>query len=104
MKNIYTLLFLFLTLNLAYASFPVVDKQNTTNTEIVNSSQEINLTESLTTAPAEFHFGGFLLGLLLGIIGVGLAYILAMMKILDEIWYGLGTWLIIWLLLVGAAL
>ena len=65
MKNIYTLLFLFLTLNLAYASFPVVDKQNTTNTEIVNSSQEINLTESLTTAPAEFH-GGFLLGLLLG--------------------------------------
>ena len=105
MKNIYTLLFLLLTLNLAYASFPVVEKQNTTNTEIVNSSQEFNLTESLTTAPAEFHFGGFLLGLLLGIIGVGLAYIFSD----DEdfrrnSWYGLGTWLIIWLLLVGAAL
>lgn len=105
MKNIYTLLFLFLTLNLAYASFPVVDKQNTTNTEIVNSSQEINLTESLTSAPAEFHFGGFLLGLLLGIIGVGLAYIFSDDKdFRRNSWYGLGTWLILWLLLVGAAL
>ena len=59
---------------------------------------------NILAPPADFNFGGFILGLLLGLIGVGLAYIFSDDDAFRRsAWYGFGTWLIIWLLLVAAA-
>ena len=59
---------------------------------------------NILAPPANFNFGGFILGFLLGLIGVGLAYIFSDDDAFRRsAWYGFGTWLIIWLLLVAAA-
>tara|TARA_B110000238_G_C15789777_1_gene295428 strand:- start:28 stop:309 length:282 start_codon:yes stop_codon:yes gene_type:complete len=81
-----------------YASFPVTSNGPATDSVVL---QDIQLTTE--APPAEFHFGGFILGLLLGLIGVGLAYIFSSdPDFRRNAWYGLGTWMIIWLLLMSA--
>ena len=99
MKNFTILLIAFFTVSsIAYASFPVTSNESVT--ELVVSQDSQLITEA---PPAEFHFGGFILGLLLGLIGVGLAYIFSTnADFRRNAWYGLGTWMIIWLLLVSA--
>tara|TARA_B100000401_G_C52396509_1_gene526828 strand:+ start:68 stop:370 length:303 start_codon:yes stop_codon:yes gene_type:complete len=87
----------FLISSYTYASFPV--KSNNLQSEVVVSSNDKS---SIIAPPTEFHFGGFILGLLLGIIGVGLAYIFSNnSSFRRNAWYGFGTWIII-LLLTGA--
>ena len=101
MKNLVLLLITLFSLNtVIYASFPVTN--NDVNSEVVLSQSN----ESNPLAPpAEFHFGGFILGLLLGLIGVGLAYIFSSnADFRRNAWYGFGTWMIIWLLLVAPAM
>ena len=94
------LLFLFVILfsvssMTTYASFPVSEN---------NVESEAVLTQSdVLDVQTEFNIGGFLLGFLLGLIGVGLAYIFS-----DDphfrrsAWYGLGTWAIIVLIAVAS--
>jgi hypothetical protein len=101
MKKIVLLLITIFSLNIVVeASFPVTN--NNVNAEVVLSQSN----ESNPLAPpVEFHFGGFILGLLLGIIGVGLAYIFSSdAAFRRNAWYGFGTWMIIWLLLVAPAM
>jgi hypothetical protein len=101
MKKIVLLLITIFSLNMVVeASFPVTN--NNVNAEVVLlQSNESNP----LAPPAEFHFGGFILGLLLGLIGVGLAYIFSSdADFRRNAWYGFGTWMIIWLLLVAPAM
>ena len=101
MKKILVLVMSFFLVNsFSYASFPVVN--NDAQSELVVSNEnEINV----LAPPAEFHFGGFILGLLLGLIGVGLAYIFSNnADFRRNAWYGFGTWLILWLLLIMPAM
>ena len=100
MKNFIIIFIAFFTLsNIAYASFPVTE--NNVKTEIVKSQDE---SSNILAPPVEFHFGGFLLGLLLGLIGVGLAYIFSdNPDFRRNAWYGMGVWIIIYLLLLSAA-
>ena len=98
MKKIVILLITIFSLNmLVEGSFPVTN--NNVNTEVVLSQSN----ESNPLAPpAEFHIGGFILGFLLGLIGVGLAYIFSSdTDFKRNAWYGFGAWMIIWLLLVA---
>ncbi len=84
MKNILLLFITLLTLStVTYASFPITE--NGTTTELV--ADDAN--NVLPIANVEFNFGGFILGFLLGIIGVGLAYILVLMKPAGEV-HGMG--------------
>lgn len=81
--------------NVIYASFPV-------NDNVITSEVSVNTDELSSTIapPAELHFGGLILGLLLGIIGVGLAYIFSQNPdFRRNAWYGFGIWIIIYLLL-----
>ena len=97
-KNLTIVFLFFLISSYTYASFPV--KSNNLQSEVVFSSNDKS---SIIAPPAEFHFGGFILGLLLGIIGVGLAYVFSNNpNFRRNAWYGFGTWIIIWLLLGGA--
>ncbi len=99
MKNfLFTLITVFSLSTFVYASFPVTEK--VVKTEVIIAQAD---DASPFAPPAEFHFGGFLLGLLLGLIGVALAYIFSdNADFRRNAWYGFGTWLII-LLLLGAA-
>ena len=51
--------------------------------------------ETLKTAvqktSTDFHFGGYVIGLLLGITGVILCYIADKKKMIRSAWYGFGT-------------
>ena len=101
MKNFTIFLISFLNVcSIAYASFPITSNESVT--ELVVSQDSQLITEA---PPAEFHFGGFILGLLLGLIGVGLAYIFSTdADFRRNAWYGLGAWMILWLLLVAPAM
>lgn len=86
--------------NLTYASFPVTEKS--VQTEVVSENGDDGIINSIVAA-TEFKIGGFLLGLLLGLIGVLLAYIFSDDKdFIRSAWYGVGTWIIIYLLLLIA--
>ena len=102
MKKILLIFMLLFTSNsMIYASFPVTT--NEVKSEVIVDATD-DIASSLPTAQTVFKFGPFLVGLLFGLIGVGLVYIFS-----DDsdarrsAWYGLGTWLILLLLLVGAA-
>tara|TARA_B110000977_G_C10795303_1_gene384120 strand:+ start:131 stop:454 length:324 start_codon:yes stop_codon:yes gene_type:complete len=106
MKIFFTFFILLSTMVVSYASFPVTENGTNHKTDLVSftqdASEDATFYEMLTTAPTEFHFGGFLLGLLLGLIGVALAYIFSQdADFRRNSWYGLGTWLILILLLAG---
>ena len=75
MNKLLTLTFLLLS-QIAFAAFPIV-------TEIATISPEE--TESM------FNFGGFLLGLLLGIYGVIIAYLIKDKKVIKSSWWGFGV-------------
>ena len=86
--------------NLTYASFPVTEKS--VKTEVLSEKGDDGIVNSIVAA-TEFQIGGFLLGLLLGLIGVLLAYIFSDDKdFIRSAWYGVGTWMIIYLLLLIA--
>ena len=99
MKNILLLFITLLTLStFTYASFPVTENGSTT--ELV--ADDAN--NALPIANVEFNFGGFILGLLFGLIGVGLAYIFSNDEAFRRsAWYGLGTLLILLLILAAGA-
>jgi len=99
MKNILMLFITLLTLStVTYASFPVTEYGTTT--ELV--ADDAN--NALPIANVEFNFGGFILGLLLAFIGVGIAYISSNDEAFRRsAWYGVGTLVILLLILsVGA--
>ena len=100
MKNLlYITISLFLISSYTYASFPVLD--NNVQSEVILSEKE---DASILAPPAEFNFGGFILGLLLGLIGVGLAYIFSdNADFRRNAWYGCGAWIIIYLILIAGA-
>jgi hypothetical protein len=98
-KNLSLVISLSLIFSYAYASFPVVS--NAVQSEVVLSS---NHKASMTAPPAEFHFGGVILGLLLGLLGVGLAYIFSdNPDFRRNAWYGCGTWVLLYLIIVAGA-
>ena len=102
MKNMLLLLLtVLLTIgSVTYASFPVTDNIIKSEVMLTQADDKINP----FAPPTEFHFGGFLLGLLLGLIGVGLAYIFSdNADFRRNAWYGFGTWLIILLILSAGA-
>lgn len=101
MNKIILLLVMVFSLNIvAEASFPITN--NHVNTEVVLSqSNESNTLNPLT----EFHFAGFILGLLFGLVGVGLAYSFSSdANFRRNACYGFATWMIILLLLVTSAM
>ena len=103
MKKILFILFAFCFSfsNIAYASFPITNSAPQSEVAV----DEMNAS-TLTSAASGtiFKFGPFIVGLLFGLIGVGLVYIFTDDKdSRRSAWYGLGTWLILFLLLVSAA-
>tara|TARA_B100000795_G_scaffold237678_1_gene198430 strand:+ start:454 stop:759 length:306 start_codon:yes stop_codon:yes gene_type:complete len=100
MKNI-TFLFAFILLgSVAFASFPVKKSVDQASSELV--IQYENSAEDLLPSGVEFSFGGFLAGLLLGLIGVALVHIFSSNSdVKKSSWYGLGTWIILLLILGG---
>jgi hypothetical protein len=103
-KLLFILIALFTLSTTIYASFPVKEKAvvNATNqSEVVALNQDES---NILAPPANFNFGGFILGFLLGLIGVGLAYIFS-----DDddfrrsAWYGCGAYVILLLVLISAA-
>ena len=64
--------------------------------------------ETLETAmqktSTDFHFGGYVIGLLLGITGVLLCYITDKKEMIRSAWYGFGTSLFLVLSLVAVLL
>ena len=60
------------------------------------SEEEIK--EMLASGGGDFHVGGFLLGFLLGLIGVLIAYI-AVKDGIKWAWIGLGIWVLLWIVL-----
>jgi len=102
------LLFLVMSLgmlsNLSYASFPVVENNASNETVIENNIEDNNLWTKMTVKPQDesFHIGGFALGFLLGLIGVGLAHLFSKNPAVKRSsWYGLGLWMIVFLLIGG---
>ena len=85
MNKLLSLTFLFLS-QIAFAAFPVV-------TDIPTISPEE--TESM------FNFGGFLLGLLLGIYGVIIAYFIKEKKVIKSCWWGFGVRIFIMICLLA---
>lgn len=66
----------------------------------LKENDAVNFNQSMAGGRSSFRFGGFLLGLLLGLIGVGLAYIFTSNKdYIKSAWKGFATWVAIILLL-----
>lgn len=102
LKNMKKLLFLMVSFclltNLSFASFPV--SKDVASNEIVleSSSNKEKVWTKMTVKPEkkDFHIGGLLLGFLLGLIGVGIAYVFSKNPALRRSsWYGLGIWLVV---------
>lgn len=70
--------------------------RNELKNESIKADTKINLNQTISEELPKFNLGGFLLGLLLGLIGVALAHIFSNKKeVRRSSWYGFGTWLII---------
>ena len=97
MKKIILLLLSVMTIgNISYASFPV--SENNIQTEVVDN--QLNEGQKLLLPATDFNIGGFLLGFLLGLIGVGLAYIFSDdPSFRRSAWQGLGAFVILILIL-----
>jgi len=62
----------------------------------VKENDAVNFNQSMASGRGNFRFGGFLLGLLLGLIGVALAYIFTSDKAyIKSAWKGFATWVAI---------
>jgi hypothetical protein len=86
--------------NVSFASFPVIQEQIQSQKNITTQdiAEDESIWTKLTAKPenSDFHIGGLLLGFLLGLIGVGLAYLLSKNPAVKRSsWYGLGIWLIL---------
>ena len=100
MKKIYLILAC-LIFTQSFAGFPVKRNSNTEKIETIVDSNSLDSTSVISNAvAADVSFGGLFLGLLLGLIGVGLAYIFSSDETFRRSsWYGLGVWIILLLLL-----
>jgi len=65
----------------------------------VKENDAVNFNKTMASGKGNFRFGGFLLGLILGLIGVALAYIFTTDKVyIKSAWKGFATWIAIVLL------
>ena len=99
-----SILILFLSTSHSFASFPVKRSNESiklTDYELNSNPIDAN-SAAFSAVAADVNVGGFALGLLLGLIGVGLAYIFSDDPTFRRSsWYGLGVWIVILLLLGG---
>mgnify|MGYP001379126270 CR=1 FL=1 len=75
MHKILTIILLLVS-NIVFAAFPIF-------TEIMSVTSEEN--------GSMFNFGGFILGLLVGIYGVIIAYLIKDKKVIKSSWWGFGV-------------
>lgn len=72
------------------------------NEKKITLSQTLNFKEAFEEKKFEFNIGGFVLGFLLGLIGVGLAHIFSTDKnFRRSSWQGLGAWVILLLVITA---
>ena len=75
MKKSFLLSFLLLSSSLVFAAFPV----------------STTIATTLIEPETSFHFGGFMLGFLLGIYGVVIAYLMNKKDVIKSAWIGFGV-------------
>ena len=88
MKKFVTLLALTVCSSIVFASFPI-------------TQEVISITEEATK---NFHFGGYLIGLLAGVTGVLVCYIIDDKDMIRSAWYGFGTTVILGIILLAILL
>ncbi len=88
MKKFLILLALTVCSSFVFASFPITQ-------EAIVITQE---------ASKNFHFGGYLIGLLLGVTGVLVCYIIDDKDMIRSAWYGFGTSVILAIILLAILL
>lgn len=67
----------------------------------ISKDQVVDVKKKMDGEMPKFNLGGFALGFLLGLIGVGLAHIFSNNKSFRRSsWYGLGAWVIVLLILL----
>ena len=84
MKKLIFLSFLIVS-QIAFAAFPVVSESTFFNTQDIEKT---------------FNIGGFLLGLILGVYGVIIAYLTKNKSIIKSSWWGFGTSIALALILI----
>lgn len=89
MKNLLSILTMMLLCSSVNAAFPIAP-------EILETAMQKTSTD--------FHFGGYIIGLLLGVTGVLLCYVTDKKEMIRSAWYGFGTSLFLVLSLVAVFL
>jgi len=80
------------------------DLRKELNDKKITLGQTLNFKEVFEEKKFEFNIGGFVLGFLLGLIGVGLAHIFSTDKnFRRSSWQGLGAWVILLLVIAAVA-
>ena len=79
------------------------DLRRSVKKNLVDENTTVNFDQYFEEGKSKFDIGGFVLGLLLGLIGVGLAHIFSKDKnFRRSSWQGLGAWIIILLIFAVA--
>jgi hypothetical protein len=75
-------------------------KRELSKNESLDLEKEVNLKAAVSSASGDFDAGGFFVGFLLGLIGVGLVYIFSDDSAARRSsWKGFGAWIILLLVL-----
>ncbi|WP_395804184.1 hypothetical protein [Daejeonella sp.] len=77
-------------------------KKELSKNESLDLDKKVDLKAAVSNGSGNFDLGGFIIGFLLGIIGVGLVYIFSTDSAMrSSSWKGFGAWIILLLLFFG---